>query len=278
MMHLRRPYLSLIIPVYNCEAWIGSRLEEVLAYLDQRPEACELVVVDDGSPDDTAAAVSRALTGRQDCTLLRLARNQGKGGAVRAGVGAARGDFCVFTDCDLAYPLSEVDVIVACLEGGADIAIANRRDGESIAEVRTTDLEAANRRERNGRMLNSVLRSVGLTHWDDTQAGLKGFRREATRVFDYLTVTRFAFDIELLVIASEQGLRIESVPVRYRLADDPSTVNAFRDGMQLSLSALRIARNRTLGRYLLDGSSSIPMSRGRMVITPSVAQPRRQAG
>ncbi len=275
MLSEARVFLSLVVPVYNCESWIVPRIAEVLEYLDDRPEICELIIVDDGSSDATGSRLAEFIAHRSGVTLIRLPRNVGKGGAVRQGMRETRGRYCVFTDCDLAYPLTEIDTLLERLIGGADVVIANRRATNSVAEVRTATLDQANRRERNGRILNNVLRRLGLTCVEDTQAGLKGFRREAVHIFEYLTVTRFAFDIELLVIAAEQGFTIESVPVRYRLADDPSTVNAVRDGLQLSLSALQIARNRSLGVYLLD---SLAAHRRRMVITPGVAMPRRKVG
>jgi len=124
--------LSLIIPAYNCEGFIAGTLASAIAYLERRREPYELIVVDDGSSDGSAPLLAGLSANHCSVHFIRNHANRGKGHAVRAGVMHSSGEWVVFTDADLAYPLEEIDKVVRALEGGADLAIADRTAPQSL--------------------------------------------------------------------------------------------------------------------------------------------------
>ncbi len=243
------PTTSLVIPVYRCPDTILPALQRLVEHLRQSPYIWELIVVDDGSGDNTPNVVKSFLEGVAGARVIQLSRNLGKGGAVLRGLKEARGRFRLFTDCDLAYPLEHLENLVEALKNGADVAIVDRRHPLSTCEVPTNLLTRAHVREAIGRGLNRLLKELGLTAFDDTQAGLKGIRDSVVPLLDLMTVFRFAFDIELLVIMMQNGCRVASVPVRYQMTDAPSTVRAFKDGKDVLESVAQIWGNARRGRY-----------------------------
>ncbi|HYF46185.1 MAG TPA: glycosyltransferase [Acidimicrobiales bacterium] len=237
------PPRSLVIPAYREAARIGGSLERLAA--SPLVADTEVLVVDDGSDDDTAdivRAVFRrtALRGR----LVRRGRNLGKGAAVRVGLLAARGDVVVFTDADLSTPVPD---IVACFErlerNEADVVFASRAHPDSTMAVR-----APRHRTLAGRNFNRLLRGLGLTEALDTQCGLKGFRAEAARrIGTELRTNGFAFDVEILARAERDGLRVQAMPVTWSHVE-ASRVRPLRDGLAMTADAVRIRLRLTGGR------------------------------
>lgn len=240
--------VSLIIPVYNCASSVLGKLDAIRAHLASYPVATELIVVDDCSRDATVAKISGFAT-EHGCTLVQHKRNLGKGGAVLSGMRAARGDFIIFTDCDLAYPLTEMDKIYQTLESGADMAVANRRNPESICEIKPAFFKQMYSRETAGRRLNQFIQWLNLTDLPDTQAGLKGFRASLCGNFEAMTVMRFGFDVELLLIARLSGALIVPIPVRYQFFEGESSVRILRDGSRILRDILKIWWRARRGQY-----------------------------
>ena len=241
--------LSLIVPVYNCASWITEKIQEIFEYLDQKEFSWELIIVDDSSTDDTPPTIEKVIKGIENIKLLVLKKNLGKGGAVLTGLRQARGKNRVFTDCDLSYPLSEVEKIVIAMQNGADVAIANRRNEDSICELKPHIFKQVYSREILGRILNYIIRVLRLTEFYDTQAGLKGIKSWLIPHLDLMHVYSFGFDIELLLIAGYRGAKIESIPIRYQFFTGVSTVNVFVDGFLMLKDILKLKYKQSIGYY-----------------------------
>lgn len=232
------PELTIVIPVYNDEEVIGRTLHEVQHFVSRRP-ATEVVVIDDGSTDDTVHHVQRFAEGSPWLRLICLGRNRGKGAAVRAGMLGAMGARVLFSDADLSTPLEEADKLLERIDDGYDIAIGSRALPESRVPVRQWFL-----RERAGKTFNIFVRLMVLPEFLDTQCGFKCFTGHAvSEVFSRQRATGFEFDVELLCIARDRGLRVAEVPIVWR--NHPSShVRFVRDSARMFLGLLKIS-----GRY-----------------------------
>lgn len=206
--------LSIVVPAYNEAVRLGRTLPKILDYLSHNVPESELIVVDDGSTENTAAAAREILSGseRVRTSVLSYQSNLGKGRAVRLGLLASRGDVALFSDADLSTPISETPKLVEpILRGECDLAFGSRALDRSLIGVHQPW-----RREQGGRVFNLVVRlATGLPFWD-TQCGFKAFRMSVCRpIIESATVDRFGFDVELLYIAHRAGLRLKETPVRW---------------------------------------------------------------
>ena len=227
---------TLVIPMYR-EAPRIARTIRTLAVSALNDPSTEIILVDDASDDGTIAVARSALAATTlTASIVRLERNLGKGGAVRAGVLASRGRVVAFSDADLSAGVTDIERCFAVAESGrADVVCSSRAVAGSVIPVRQPRL-----RELSGKAFNLVLRLLGLTRFRDTQCGLKAFTREAALcLFERLSVTGFAFDVEVLLLAERLGLRIEEVPVEWRHVEE-SRVRPMRDGLVMMRDALRI--------------------------------------
>ena len=248
----RTPSLSLIIPAYNEAVRIADTLAEAAAYLADQPYRSELLLVDDGSTDGTAAIARRFVAAHPDARLLSIA-HAGKAVAIRAGMRAARCDQIAFSDADLATPLSYLAELRAAVANGCDVAIGSR---EGIGARR---LGEPLYRHLMGRVFNLLVRTLLLPGIQDTQCGFKLFTREAVTVLlDRARLYRTdaavsgprvtAFDVELLVIARRRGLRICPIPVVWTYGTQ-TKVNPVRDTWQNVRDVLLVRWNDWRGRY-----------------------------
>lgn len=236
-----RPPLSIVIPAFNEERRLGATLDAVLAHVDAR---AEVIVVDDGSRDGTAALVRERSALDPRVRLVALERNSGKGAAVRAGFLAARGDLVLFSDADNSTPIGELEKLRAAIDGGADVAIGSRALPGSDVRVKQHVL-----RQRMGETFNLLVRALGGLDVADSQCGFKLFRREtALPVFERQTLDGFAFDVEILYLAGRRGLRVAEVPVTWINSPD-SRVNILRDPLLMLRDVLRVRWNDLRGRY-----------------------------
>lgn len=249
--------LSLVVPVHHCSGDLGPTLHALARFLDDAPVATELVLVDDRGSDPAAATQLRLLSRRPDVRLIENARNEGKGYSVRRGMLAAVGRHRVFTDADLAYPLTEVWKISDALERGAGVAIACRALEESRYEVASPYLPYFYTRHFMSRTFNRLVRATLLPGILDTQAGLKGYTAAAAHeVFSRVRIAGFGFDLECLYLARQFNLSVEQVAVRYRCDDEPTTVRFARDGRRMLGDLARIRWRALTGQYLLAGSTA----------------------
>jgi dolichyl-phosphate beta-glucosyltransferase len=236
-----RPELSVIIPAFNEERRLPGSLRRVVNYLGRRPEPFEVLVVDDGSRDATAAFVARFAAEDRRVRLLQYGSNRGKGFAVRYGMLRARGERVLMSDADLSTPIEELPKLTAALDARADIAIGCRVLPESCLAVRQPPL-----RELIGRTFNLVVRVLAVPGIRDTQCGFKLFTRAAASdIFAVLTVDHWCFDVEALLVARKMGYHIREVPITW-VNEENTKVNVLRD---LAQTALDLGRIRT--RWML---------------------------
>ena len=236
-------HLSVVVPAYNEEKRIGPTLDRIRAYLARQPWPGEIVVVDDGSMDRTAARAEDALRGMPEARVLSRSANRGKGASVKEGVLAARGAFVLFTDADLSTPIEELDKFWPLMEAGCDIAIGSRALPGSNILVRQNPV-----REAMGKAFNLLVRLFLFRGIPDTQCGFKLFRRTAARnLFSRLRTPGFGCDVEILDLARRSGLRIGQVPVVWRHSR-PSRVRLVRGAAGMLADLLRIKLRRGLGR------------------------------
>lgn len=260
-LSLSGPYLSVIIPAYNEARRLVSSLERVVTYLDSQPFSSEVLVVDDGSSDETAL-VARNYAGRHATVrILRYATNRGKGYAVRVGMMEANGHLLLLCDADLSTPIEEVEKLAAFLEEGYDVVIGSRALPESELRIHQPWL-----RERLGRTFNLVVRLLGVRGFADTQCGFKLFTRRAARdVFPRLRTNRWAFDVEALLVALKMNYRIQEVPVVW--VNAPGTkVNVLRDAARTGWDLLRMRAFWLLRRprRLLEIEETVPLVRSKI--------------
>jgi dolichyl-phosphate beta-glucosyltransferase len=217
------PRWSVVIPAFNEAQRLPPFLEQVVAYFEGRDEPYEVIVVDDGSTDGTAAAVEARRI--PTVSVLRVRPNAGKGAAVRAGMLAAKGAYRLFADADGATPIEELKRLEPLLVAGADVAIGSRVLVDPGVSV-TTRLH----RVAAGRLFNWLVARVGLHGVADSQCGFKAFTAPAAvRLFEALTTRGFGFDVELLLRARAAGCHVVEVPVNW--ADQPgSKVGVLRHG------------------------------------------------
>jgi dolichyl-phosphate beta-glucosyltransferase len=217
-----------VVPAYNEAERLPEYLKEILAYFDGREEAWELLVVDDGSTDETGDRVRELGVAHPGVGLIRLPRNRGKGCAVRTGMLRARGRLRLMADADGATPIAEAARLEAAIAEGAHLAIGSRAlpDPSVVRHVRR-------HRQLAGGIFNLLVRGLGVPGVADTQCGFKLFRGEvAEDLFAALDTDGFGFDVVLLLLARRRGYRIAEVPVNW--ADQPgSKVGVVRHGPRM---------------------------------------------
>ena len=237
------PDLTIVIPSFNEEKRLPPTLERIAAYLREKRLGAEVIVVDDGSTDRTAAVAESWKDRISGLRVVSNGRNRGKGFSVRHGSLEARGDIVLFTDADLSAPIEEADKLLAALKTH-DVAIGSRAVDRSLIEVHESPF-----REFAGIIFNRIVRITLRLPFVDTQCGFKAFRRERCKIiFEQQTIEGFGFDPELLYLARHHGFSIVEVPVRW--AHSPATkVNMVRDSLQMFLDIFVIRWNGLRGRY-----------------------------
>ena len=237
------PDLSIIIPSYNEESRLPATLERIAAYLLTYGREAEILVVDDGSKDGTAAVAESFRSKIPRLRVVSNGVNRGKGYSVRHGMQEARGRIALFTDADLSAPIEEAGKLLGVLETN-DVAIGSRAMDRSLISVHESPF-----REFAGIIFNKIVRSILWLPFVDTQCGFKAFRRERCGViFEQQTIERFGFDPELLFLARRHGLRAVEIPVRW--GHSPATkVSMLHDSIQMFIDVFTIRWNSLRGRY-----------------------------
>lgn len=238
------PKLSIVIPAYNECARIERTLERVLACVSEQGWDAEVLVIDDGSADETPAIVQRWMQQHERLHLVKNPGNRGKGYSVRNGLLQAAGDIVMFTDADLSAPMEEASRLFEAIEAGADVAIGSRW----LDKQRQTIHQPLYRRFF-GRCFNWFTRMVMGLPFKDTQCGFKAFRREAAQtIFRLQTIERWGFDPEILFIARKLKYRIVEVPVTWG-HDERTRMSYLKDGMKMLEEMAEIRSNSLRGRY-----------------------------
>lgn len=239
--------LSLVIPAYNEAARLGKTLEAAFEYLNAQTSESEVIVVDDGSTDETTQVAEQSFarfSGRTGSRLIRVSPNRGKGHAVRAGLLEARAPIALFSDADLSTPLTETPKLVAPIRAGEyDLVFGSRALDRSLIGVHQPW-----RREQSGRVFNLVMRlATGLPFWD-TQCGFKAFRLDVCRpIIENSRIDRFGFDVELLYVAHLAGLRLHERAVRWN--DVAGSKVSFMNGLDGFLELRQLRREARRGTY-----------------------------
>jgi dolichyl-phosphate beta-glucosyltransferase len=238
------PKYSIVVPAYNERARILPTLEAVIAAVRSHGWSAEVIVVNDGSTDETASLVKNFALTAPEVQLMENPGNRGKGYSVRSGLLHALGEIVMFTDADLSAPIDEAQRLFDAIAAGADIAIGSRW----LATSRQTHRQPLYR-QLFGRCFNMLTRAVMGLPYADTQCGFKAFTRQAAQtVFQLQTIERWGFDPEILFIARKRGFRVQEVPVSWA-HDARSRISYLRDGLQM-LKELAIVRwNALIGRY-----------------------------
>jgi dolichyl-phosphate beta-glucosyltransferase len=239
------PELSVIIPAYNEEALIGSTLDGLKTYLSARPEVYEIIVVDDGSQDETSTCIQEwQKHNGVELHLLINEKNMGKGFSIRRGVMASRGRFIIFIDADLPYELYAIDDFLNALRSGYDLAVGSRvLPGSEVKGVPIL-------RYISGQIFSWMVQAMLFRGLPDTQCGFKSFRSGAAReIFQRVTIEGFGFDVEMLFVARKLKLAIEPVPVQMIEHRHRSRVRLIVDSFKMFANLFMVRWNDLQGKY-----------------------------
>ncbi|HEX5164943.1 MAG TPA: dolichyl-phosphate beta-glucosyltransferase [Thermomicrobiales bacterium] len=248
----QRPELTIVVPAYNESARLPRTLSDIDQFIATRPFSVELLVVDDGSDDDTCRLAQQHPSTAASYQVLRLP-HRGKASAVRAGVLAASGRHVLFTDADLSTPIDYATKLTDALDAGADVAIGSR---EGIGATRVGE---PSYRHVMGRVFNAVVRLLAVPGINDTQCGFKAFQREAAQAIFTRTILHAGdgvvdgprvtgFDVEVLYVARRLGYTIAEVPVYWEHVVG-SKVQPLPDSFRMFADVLRVRWNAIRGRY-----------------------------
>jgi len=236
------PFLSIIIPAHNEQRRLPGTIEKIFAFLPSQPYSAEVVVVENGSTDETLALSRSLAKSRPGMTVLTETR-RGKGQAVRRGMLEARGRYRFLCDADLSMPIEEINRFLPPVLPDVEVAIASREAPGAVI------YDEPAHRKLIGRWFNRLVRLIVLPGILDTQCGFKCFRADAAEdIFRRQRLTGMAFDAEVLYIARRCGYRVVEVPIPWYF-DPDSRVRLLRDSAKMALDLLAIRRNGRRGLY-----------------------------
>ena len=243
MIETEQPNLSVVIPAYNEQKRLKTAIPSIVSHLRLRGRPFEIIVVNDGSRDDTARVTEELTETYPMIRLITLNHNRGKGAAVRAGMLAARGRYVLFTDADQSTPISELEKLSVKLEGESyDIAIGSRAANGADVQGQPGYRVLA------GKLFGLGTRLLVLGGIADTQCGFKCMKREAAqKVFPQVTSDTAIFDVEMLAVASREGYRVAEVPVTWVRDPDTRIPYNLRRAIRIWAELFRIKRAQRVG-------------------------------
>ncbi len=249
------PAISIVIPAFNEGARLGETIRAIRVYLAANAAGSEIIVVNDGSTDQTAVVAREVFAecGGTPARLIEYYPNRGKGAAVCAGLLAAANEIALFTDADLSTPIEELPKIVEPIErGDADLVFGSRALDRSLIGVHQPW-----RREQGGRVFNLLVRAAtGLPFWD-TQCGFKSFRMATCRpIIEAAKIDGFGFDVEFLLLAHRAGLRLQEVAVRWNHFEG-SKVDFFQESFRMLRELIALRQQVNAGSY--DGALGLSL-------------------
>ncbi len=250
------PIYSIVIPAYNEGARLGATLDKVLCYVHAMGWEAEVIVVNDGSRDNTSDIVRERAATDPALRLVENPANRGKGFSVRMGMLSARGRVVIFSDADLSSPIEEAPKLLQALEAGADIAIGSR-----WLRAETQTQRQPLYRQLFGRVFNLLLRVTLGLQFKDTQCGFKAFRRAAVQaIFPLQKIERWGFDPEILFLARKFGFKVQEVAVAWGHSGG-TRINPLIDGSRMFWEMLHIRWNDLTGKYDGTGSTTVPATK-----------------
>jgi dolichyl-phosphate beta-glucosyltransferase len=235
-----KPDISIVIPAFNESERLGAPLREVLTFLAKHQPNGEVIVIDDGSSDDTSQIAKAAFAEFPSIAtqVVRYETNRGKGFAVRTGLKAAAADIALFSDADFSSPIDEIR------SGEFDVTFGSRALDRNLIGTHQPWT-----REQGGRVVNLIIRMMSGLDFADTQCGFKAFNMlKFAPLLDLMQIDRFGFDVEFLFVAQLNGLRLAEIPVRWNDVAG-SKVSAFRDTRRMITELRTIRRSSQRGLY-----------------------------
>lgn len=236
--------ISVVIPAYNEEKRLPATLEKIIRYLETSSHNFEIIVVDDGSSDNTRKIVTEYMNRCRGLVLLCNPKKNGKGSSVRAGILAAKGKYIFFSDADLSTPIEEIEKLLFYLRNGYQVVFGSRALSGSQIIIRE-----AWYRDKMGKIFGFLMRHAVLPGIRDSQCGFKGFHKDIiSSLFNIQRINGFAFDVEILFIARKLGLSMKEVPVRW-LDSPKSKVNPILDSPKMLFDLIKIHWNNLNRKY-----------------------------
>ena len=241
-MSKQNPFLSIVIPALNEEHRLPPTLSKITAYLAEQDYTAEVIVVDNGSEDNTRGVVQQYADRFPYIHLIKL-DERGKGLAVRTGMLKACGDYRFICDADLSMPIEEIVKFLPPAHSGADVIIASR-EGDGANRVGEPEY-----RHIIGRIFNWIVKITAVPEFEDTQCGFKMFNRQAADdLFSVQQMNGIGFDVELIFIAQRRGYRVVSQPITWYY-DPDSRMRLVQDSLHILLEIWQIRQNWRNGRY-----------------------------
>jgi dolichyl-phosphate beta-glucosyltransferase len=240
-------HLSIVIPAFQESERIGESLRKILAYVENENLNAEVIIVDDGSKDNTAEVARKACSEFPELAtnVIRYEENRGKGFAVKTGLLAASGEIALFSDADLSTPIEELPKLISPIENGDfDLTFGSRAIDRSLIGDRQPW-----RREQGGKVFNLIVRILTKLPFWDTQCGFKAFRMSKFRpLLDVMKIERFGFDVEFLYVANLAKLKLKETPVVWNHCDG-TTISVFRDSLRMFREVQEIRNNASRDVY-----------------------------
>jgi dolichyl-phosphate beta-glucosyltransferase len=244
-----KPFLSVVIAAYNEAGIISDTVQRIAGYLHEK-YPYEIVVVDDGSSDNTLEILKEMESRFAALRVIRNGANEGKGSAVKKGVLAARGEFILFTDADLAYSIEDAEDFRRAVQEGVDAAIGSRVHPGSLYSMHARYFPYIFQRHLIGRIFIMLVNLLFGLEISDTQCGFKVFRADAARdIFLRTTMMDFSIDVEVCCIARRLGYRIQEMPVHFRYNGGKSSVRIIISSFRMMVDLIRIRNNLSRGLY-----------------------------
>lgn len=236
-------FLSVVIPAYNEGKRLPKTLQDVVKYLKSKSFTSEILIVNDGSKDNTADLVKAASITNPDIKLLQYGGNRGKGYAVRYGMTRAKGQYRLFMDADNSTTVDHFDRFLPIFSKGFDVVIGSR-------DVEGADIEVHQPwwKEKLGDLGNLWIQFWAVPGIKDTQAGFKVFTAKATQdVFPRLTIDRWGFDVEALAVAKYKGYKTSEQPIKW--VNDPNSKVSINAYLEVLKEVVQVRLNMWLGKY-----------------------------
>ncbi|MEI7621572.1 MAG: dolichyl-phosphate beta-glucosyltransferase [Candidatus Moraniibacteriota bacterium] len=243
----KTPYLSVVIPAYKEKDRIGNNLLEIENFLSSKDFDYEIIVIVDGSPDNTAQVAKNYAIQLKSLRVIDNRENHGKGSAVKQGLLEAKGEIVAFLDADGSTSITHLEKALLEIEKGAEVVVGSRKIKGAFVQIHQSKLREM-MREASNWLIRIVL---GLWNFPDTQCGFKILRAEAAhKIAKQMVVDRFGFDFELIALAKAFGFKIEQIPVKW-LNEEELAMSFFGANgyLQALVDLFKIKWNLITGKY-----------------------------